>query len=130
MKPVYPLRHVACGSGGGIDGVDLCPVSEGPCREGVYGFLKEECGPGGHSHNPEAAIGYAASLGHGPEGAVGSDSDQFGADFAATPAAPLFPGKRNLLQRQLFGPPASIADTPQSGLSSLTSLAALPRPFG
>ena len=85
-KPVDPIRHVACGSGGGDKDVDLCPVGESPCRVGVDGFLEEGCDPGGClSHNPEAAIGYAASLGHGPEGAVGPNSNQFSAQFSCRP---------------------------------------------
>ena len=32
LNPVDPVRHVACGSGGGDDDVDLCPVGEDPCR--------------------------------------------------------------------------------------------------
>ena len=131
LKPVDPIWQVACGSGGGIDGVGLCRVSEDPCREGVDGFLNKECGPGvSVAQSRSRHWTPATCLGHGPEGAVGPDSDQFGADLPAAPAAPMLPGKWNLLQRQLFGPPASVADAHRSGLTSLTSFVALPRLFG
>ena len=83
---VGPFRHCGGGSGGGDDDVDLRPVGEGPCREGVDGSLDEERGfRFCLSRDPEAAVGFAASRGHGPEGPVGAGTDQLGAGFPALP---------------------------------------------